>query len=51
VWRDVLRWISDFRPLAAGDCRQNDGRAWALVTLIMLILAFILALPPPNGTC
>jgi 4-amino-4-deoxy-L-arabinose transferase-like glycosyltransferase len=48
VWRDVLRWISEFvRWLRDGLPAERWPRFLALVTLIMLILAFILALMPP----
>jgi 4-amino-4-deoxy-L-arabinose transferase-like glycosyltransferase len=48
VWRDVLRWIREFvRWLRSGLPTGRWPRFLALVTLIMLILAFILALMPP----
>ena len=48
VWRDVLGWIGEFvRWLRGGLPAERWPRFLALVTLIMLFLAFILALLPP----
>jgi 4-amino-4-deoxy-L-arabinose transferase-like glycosyltransferase len=48
VWRDVVGWIGAFvRWLRGGLPTERWPRFLALVTLIMLILAFILALMPP----